>query len=235
MIKKLLILPVAALTLACSNPQPGPDKTVSGAVLGAAWGAGAGAVIGNQLEFDPVGEGAAVGAGFGAVSGALQGAGYDLSESALIKQQEQLDALKVTNQVNTQQISDLQCRLDNQSMSPSSSGLVHQVYFDVDSTSLRNGSIANLERIANSLKQNNTLQMIEVIGHTDDSGDNKYNKRLALARARSVASYLSTKGLAVDRIDVESFGAKRPVASNTTEAGRQLNRRVEIYVKNFNQ
>ena len=60
----------------CSNPQPGPDKTAAGAVLGAGWGAGAGAVIGNQVNYG--GEGAAIGAGFGFVQGGLEGAGYDL-------------------------------------------------------------------------------------------------------------------------------------------------------------
>ena len=217
--------------VACSNPQPGPDKTVGGAVLGAAWGAGAGAVIGNQLEFDPAGEGAAVGAGFGAVSGALQGAGYDLTESALIEQQEQLDSLKVMNQVNSQQLADLQWRLDNQKLAGNNSGLVHQVYFDIDATSMRAGSIALLEKLADSLKRDNTINMVMVIGHADDAGSPEHNERLALARARSVSAYLGSRGLAMDRIEVKSYGAKRPVASNTTEAGRQLNRRVEIYLK----
>ena len=63
--KTFLVGSISTL-LACSNPQPGPDKTIAGALLGAGWGAGAGAVVGNQVSTP--GKGTAVGAGFGAAA-----------------------------------------------------------------------------------------------------------------------------------------------------------------------
>ena len=88
------ILAAAAHTLTgCSNPQPGPDKSAAGAILGAAWGAGAGAVIGNQVSIPD--KGVAVGAGFGATAGLLHGMGYDLSEGVQLEQNRQLASLKI--------------------------------------------------------------------------------------------------------------------------------------------
>ena len=60
----LSALGACILSVGCATPQPGPDKTIAGALLGAGWGAGAGAVVGNQI--DASGGGIAVGAGLGA-------------------------------------------------------------------------------------------------------------------------------------------------------------------------
>ncbi len=212
---------------ACSNPQPGPDKTVAGAVLGAGWGAGAGAVVGHQVS--AAGEGAAIGAGFGLVGGAMTGAGYDLNESAMIDQENQLASLRVQNAANAEEIVRLQDKFDRAS-STSAVGGVYQVFFDVDQTNLKAGSVANLEVIADSIKRNPNGAVVNVVGHADDSGNVEHNDRLAEARARNVASYLGARGLSMDRIVIKSFGAKRPVASNTSATGRQLNRRVDVYM-----
>ena len=219
---------LALFTLsACSNPQSGPDKTVAGAVLGAGWGAGAGAVVGNQLDYS--GSGMAVGAGFGAVGGALSGMGYDLNEGAQLKMKRELKALKVQNAANSRELQNLQARMDN-SFTADLAGGFYQVFFDADSTSLRSGAIANLEAVADSLRTSPVARTITVLGHTDDSGAPEYNARLAEGRARTVASYLASRGLSVDQIVVKSFGSTRPVASNGSEPGRQLNRRVDLYV-----
>lgn len=212
---------------ACSNPQPGPDKTIAGAVLGAGWGAGAGAVVGNQIG--NVGHGAGVGAGFGAVNGLLTGAGYDLSESSALREEEELASLKVQNAVNGKQLEQIQARLDR-AVTADISGGVYQVFFDSDATSLKAGSIANLEIIADAIKGSPAAAVVNVVGHTDDSGNPDYNARLAEARARTVSAYLGARGLSMDRITVKNFGATRPIASNSTPEGRQLNRRVDIYI-----
>lgn len=212
---------------ACSNPQPGPDKTVAGAVLGAGWGAGAGAVVGHQLS--NTGDGAAVGVGFGAVSGALQGAGYDLVEGEQLELERKLASLKLETAAGSREINALQRRLDGQPGTATLAG-VYQVFFDADATNLRSGSIANLEVLADSLRMNSQAVRINVVGHADDAGSVEYNNRLAEARARSVASYLGARGISMDQIVVKSFGAQRPLASNTTETGRQLNRRVDVFL-----
>jgi len=229
-------LPITAVVLsligfaACSNPQPGPDKTIGGAVMGAAWGAGAGAIVGNQLgESGRTGDGAAIGAGFGAVSGAMNGLAFDMVEDTQIEHEKQLAALKMQNLTNGRELAHLQDKLD-QTFTGDVAGGVYQVYFDEDATSLRAGAGSNLEVIAESIKTSPSAYVINVMGHTDDTGNPEYNKRLAEARARTVSAYLGARGISMDQIKVQSFGSERPIASNTTPIGRQLNRRVEVYI-----
>ena len=229
-----LILLFSSLILAssCSNPQPGPDKTIGGAVLGAAWGAGTGAVVGHQVEeFSRTGEGVAIGSGIGFFSGAMTGLGYDLVEDTQIEHAQQLEALQVQNAANRQEIANIQRRLDVLAMKdvPSS---VYEVYFDEDSTSLRAGSIANLDNIADAVKLAPNARYINIDGHSDDSGDIENSEKLSEARARAVSSYLASQGVAMDQIRINAYGSKRPVASNNTAEGRQLNRRVDVYISN---
>jgi outer membrane protein OmpA-like peptidoglycan-associated protein len=215
------------LCIACSNPQPGPDKTVAGTLLGAGWGAGAGAVVGNQV--DSTGKGIAVGAGFGAVAGLLTGAGFDMGEGTLLKQDRELAALKLRNAGTQMEIEKVQRDLDRSAISGASMG-VYQVFFDEDSTSLRSGAVANLETLAESIKSDPHAATINVVGHTDDTGVSDYNDRLALARANSVSAYLGARGISMDRIKTSGKGASNPIASNSTQAGRQLNRRVDVFL-----
>ena len=70
--------------------------------------------------------------------------------------------------------------------------------------------------------------VIEVAGHTDSTGTAEYNQQLSERRADAVASYLKTRGILADRIITVGEGETRPVASNDTPEGRQLNRRVEL-------
>lgn len=211
----------------CSNPQSGPDKTASGAMLGSAWGAGAGAVVGHQLSY--AGEGTAVGAGFGLVSGALSGLAYDLSEGAQLEQDRQLAALKVQNETNAKALDELQSRLD-QTIASDLAGGIYQVFFDADSTSMRAGAVANLEVIAEQIKSSPHASVINVVGHADDSGSPDYNQRVAEARARNVAGYLAARGISFGQIVIKHFGSQRPIASNGSVVGRQLNRRVDVFI-----
>lgn len=73
---------------------------------------------------------------------------------------------------------------------------------------------------------------VSVIGHTDDTGDDAYNKDLSLRRAQAVARYLEAKGARRDDISVVGMGESSPIADNTTEEGRRKNRRVEIIIQN---
>lgn len=223
----ILAAALAVLCCSCSSPQPGPDKTAAGAILGAGWGAGAGAIVGHQIGH--AGPGVAVGAGVGLVDGALTGMGHDQLESQHIKAKAELDSLRVQNTANLRQLAGLQQKLD-QAISQGAPFGIYQVFFDTDATSLRTGAISNLEAIGEMLKRSPSAYLIKVAGHTDDTGSPDYNERLASARASSVASYLAARGISVDQIVVESFGAKRPIASNASEVGRQLNRRVDVYI-----
>ncbi len=213
----------------CSHPQSGPDKTVAGAVLGAGWGAGTGAIVGNQIG--NVSGGAAAGAGIGLVAGALTGGGYDVNEGILVEQQRKLDAMKLQNEINGARLEQMQAKLDRARPSTTSASL-YQVYFDNDVSSIKAGAVADLEQIANSLKTDPAAKKIMVIGHSDDGGTPEYNERLAEARARTVTAYLASQGLSMDKLVTQQYGSQRPVASNSSPEGRQLNRRVEILVAN---
>lgn len=70
--------------------------------------------------------------------------------------------------------------------------------------------------------------MIEVVGHTDDVGTEEYNNQLSLERAEAVAAFLQDIGVESEKILITGAGKSAPVASNSTEEGRQENRRVEI-------
>lgn len=230
-LKVLSLFITLILVAACSNnPGEENDKTLAGAVLGAGWGAGTGAIVGHQLDGSPTGEGVAIGAGLGMVAGAAQGMGYDQIESEQLKQERRLDSLQIKNKVNRKELRILQAKLDR-AIDAGVAGGIYQVFFDVDATSLRAGAIANLETIAESIKGTPGAYRIAIVGHTDDSGDPEYNSRLAEVRARNVSSYIAARGISFSQLAVSSVGGKQPIASNSTPAGRQLNRRVDVFIQ----
>ena len=225
-LKSLALCSVFMIT-ACSSPGHAPEGTATGAVLGGAWGSGAGAVIGNQVA--TAGTGAAMGAGFGVAAGALTGAGYDIVESDLAAQEEELASLRAQNQANEDRLRNLQTNLDRAIAAGGGMG-VFQVFFDSDQTNLKSGSIAQLEALADAIKANPRARGITLVGNADDSASPEYNERLSEARAREVSSYLMRRGISQDQIRIKSVGSTQPLVSNINQAGRQLNRRVDIYV-----
>jgi outer membrane protein OmpA-like peptidoglycan-associated protein len=80
--------------------------------------------------------------------------------------------------------------------------------------------------LIDELKLQPTLR-IEIAGHTDDVGDSKQNQILSQKRAQSVVDYLISAGLPRERIRAIGFGESKPIAPNTSEENRQLNRRIE--------
>lgn len=223
--KLILIFGLVCWVAGC-YPTPGPDKTIAGAVLGAGWGAGAGAIIGNQTNATP--EGAGLGATFGFISGISTGIGFDIAEQTELEHQRQLDALKVQVASNQRSLLLLQNQLDQRDARIRRTNVNLQIYFDPDRASLRMGSSAQLQQLANAVKLNPYYGHVIVHGHTDDSGNLDTNLRLSEARARTVTNFLASQGISLDQIKMESHGATRALATNETEAGRQLNRRVEV-------
>jgi len=71
---------------------------------------------------------------------------------------------------------------------------------------------------------------VTIEGHTDSKGSESYNMRLSEERARAVADSLMARGVDARRLTTVGLGPSRPIASNNTEAGRQLNRRVTLMV-----
>jgi outer membrane protein OmpA-like peptidoglycan-associated protein len=105
------------------------------------------------------------------------------------------------------------------------------VLFDFNKASLKPGAREKLSKLAGILLAYPGGYRIEIEGHTDAIGSEEYNLKLSQARAESVCEYLKQSSIAADRIiAVRGFGKSKPVASNDSDAGRQVNRRVEIII-----
>jgi outer membrane protein OmpA-like peptidoglycan-associated protein len=105
------------------------------------------------------------------------------------------------------------------------------VLFDFNQASLRSGAREKLSKLAGILIAYPGAYRIEIEGHTDAVGSQDYNQKLSEDRAATVRAYLTQAGIPDTRIvAVRGFGKIRPVASNDTAEGRQLNRRVEIVI-----
>lgn len=103
--------------------------------------------------------------------------------------------------------------------------------FELNSDRLSDEAHQTLDGLAARLKKENTGVYLEIEGHTDNSGTEEYNMRLALLRAEAVRRYLSgEQGIPLHRMSVISYGESRPAADNGTREGRAANRRVEIRV-----
>lgn len=106
--------------------------------------------------------------------------------------------------------------------------VLDNVLFDFDKAVIKPETFAQLDAVYEILKKNPAMS-IELQGHTDNIGSKKYNMDLSLRRANAVATYLVDKGIARNRLATTGFGFDKPVALNSTDFGRSLNRRVEIH------
>jgi OmpA-OmpF porin, OOP family len=104
---------------------------------------------------------------------------------------------------------------------------LYGVTFDFNKDTLRPDSAAVLEKARALLVARPDLK-VEVQGHTDNVGQSDYNLKLSEARARAVVGWLKSHGIAEDRLSARGYGASIPIADNGTDAGRAINRRVEL-------
>ena len=105
--------------------------------------------------------------------------------------------------------------------------VIHGIHFDFDSATIRPESGAYLDALYDGL-QSSTAASVMVIGHTSSEGLDTYNEELSQRRAEAVAAALLTRGIDAKRVSAQGRGEKHPIADNASEAGRSLNRRVEI-------
>lgn len=103
------------------------------------------------------------------------------------------------------------------------------VLFDTAQFSLRPAAREKLAKVAGILAGHPGLKL-DIEGHTDSVGSDEYNQRLSEQRGTAVRDYLMEQGMPVSAVTAKGLGETRPVASNDTEAGRQLNRRVELVI-----
>ncbi len=209
--KKLVIaVAIASVLSACATDDPN-QRAKSGAIIGAV----AGAVLGHSIENDK--GGLLVGAAVGAAAGA--GIGHYMD-----KQQQEMEAALAAEQANH----DIEVkRLKDESLKIEISS---EISFDFGSASLKPAFMPTLQKVSDILIRY-PRTVIHVVGHTDSIGSEEYNLNLARHRAQSVVNYFVLQGISQSRLVTVGRGESEPRATNETEAGRQLNRRVEIYVK----
>ncbi len=108
--------------------------------------------------------------------------------------------------------------------------ILEQVQFDTGKSTIKKASDPLLDEVASVLQQHAEITKIEVQGHTDDRGKAAMNKTLSQSRAAEVVKALVKRGIAADRLTAKGYGQDKPIAPNTTEDGRQKNRRVQFAI-----
>jgi outer membrane protein OmpA-like peptidoglycan-associated protein len=103
------------------------------------------------------------------------------------------------------------------------------VLFDTGKAELKPEAVPSLDSLHQFLEKYPSV-VLGISGHTDDVGTDEYNQNLSERRALAVKNYLEIKGVSANRLRAKGFGESRPVADNSTEQGRQANRRVECVV-----
>ncbi len=210
--KKIVIIATMATLMTACTTMDDPNRK---AKIGAAVGAAAGAVAGYAVEGDA--GGAAVGAVVGAAAGG--GIGYYMDN-----QQKEMEAALAEEQarhnIEVKRLQDETLKIDISS----------EISFDFGSAELKPAFMPTLEKVSGILVRY-PKTVIHVVGHTDSVGSESYNMDLSRHRAQSVINYFVLQDISHSRLVTVGRGETEPRASNDTEAGRQLNRRVEIYVK----
>lgn len=195
-----MLVPFAA---GCSSLS----QTQKGAVIGAAGGGAVGAVVGSATG--STARGAIIGAAVGGAAGAIIG-------RQMQKQAEELAA-----------------DLENAKVEQVGEGVLvtfdSGLLFDFDSDVVKGAAAENLRTLANSLNKYPESELL-IVGHTDSRGADSYNQGLSERRAASARAYLSSQGVSTSRIRTSGRGEVEPIASNETDAGRALNRRVEVAI-----
>lgn len=208
---QLMIVAVAsglALSGCTTDPNTGQQR-LNKAALGGLVGAAGGATISKATGGDKTGRDAAIGAALGA------GVGYYMERQA-----KQLEQQMAGTGVTVEQ---------NQATGNIDLVMPGNITFAFNDATLSQGFRPTLDKLASTMNQYNQTT-VTIAGHTDSVGDASYNQGLSRDRAYSVANYLSARGVTSSRINVVAYGESRPVGDNSTDYGRQQNRRVELTI-----
>lgn len=206
-------LKITALLLCVLTVLGCETKQGTGTLVGTGGGAVLGAIIGKIAGNTAVG--AAIGGVVGAGAGAIIGRHMD---KVAVQAKAQVENAKVEQVTDKNGLSAVKVTFD--------SGIL----FATNKSDLNATSKNELAKFSNVLKQN-TDCYVDIYGHTDSTGNDGINIPLSNSRAQSVATYLRLCGISDAQMKkVEGYGSSQPVADNSTASGRQLNRRVEIYL-----
>jgi outer membrane protein OmpA-like peptidoglycan-associated protein len=122
----------------------------------------------------------------------------------------------------------------NLQFDPPKTFVLDDVEFDFGKSTLRTASYSTLDDLVDYLKRKPN-ERIEIGGHTDNVGSDEKNLVLSLERAKSIVAYLIAKGISNDRLVAKGYGAEEPIEDNSTEEGRQKNRRTEVKILDQDQ
>jgi outer membrane protein OmpA-like peptidoglycan-associated protein len=210
--RKLSVLALLLALLASSCAGSGGSHTAEGAAIGTGTGAALGAALGYAIGGS--GHSAAMGAAAvaGGLTGVAIGAQMDQQEAEL---RHSLASSEYASVRREREIIYVTFRSD--------------VLFDSGSARLKQGAYRELDQVAKVLHDYPETRIV-IDGHTDAVGSLAYNRDLSERRAESVRDDLIEQGVSPRRIETYGHGPSRPIASNNTESGRQLNRRVEITI-----
>ena len=208
---------VAALSALLVLGSCGTNQKTGTAVGGGA-GAALGAIVGGLLNNSHRGTGAAVGAAIGAAVGGTAGNLIGKHMDKVAAQAKAVENAKVEQITDANGLAAVKVTFD--------SGIL----FQTSKYDLNANAKNDLAKFATVLK-NNTDCQVDVQGYTDTTGNDGINLPLSENRAKSVYNYLTSCGVQANQFkNVQGFGSANPVADNSTAAGRQQNRRVEVYL-----
>ncbi|MHB1145886.1 MAG: OmpA family protein [Thiobacillus sp.] len=216
---RLIAIPLSASLLlsACTTNDLGDSrglsKTQTGAIIGTVSGAALGAIINHKNR----GKGALIGAVGGGLAGT--GVGYYMDKQAKDLQ------LQLQPEIQRGEISVEKRASDNALLV----SMTSSTGFDTNSAVLKPGYTTTLSKISRVLNQYGKTT-VTVIGHTDSVGSDADNQILSEKRAQSVLDYFAGQNVNPLRLESYGKGETEPRADNGTEAGRQLNRRVELWI-----
>ena len=217
--RKFIALTVLAVLLAgCAEGQGGPSRRpLENWESGALIGGGIGGVLGAMAYSKDRTMGAVIGAVGGGLAGGAVGAYMDNQKRDLEKNL-------------AKEIQAGQARVDSLPNHVVRITMTNQTAFETNSSEIKSGFNSTMDKLADVVVRY-AKTTLTIVGHTDNVGSNDYNQKLSERRARSVAQYFESKRVNPVRMALSGKGETQPVASNSTEAGRQANRRVEIYVE----
>jgi len=209
--KKIILSLVAVcfFSACATDPYSGESKvskTAWGTGIGAAVGAGVGALIGGE-------KGALIGAGIGGAAGAATGGYMDIQASKLGEKLRGTGVQVLRDGDNIRLI------------------MPNSITFNTNDDTMKTTANQVLDSVAIIANEYDKTKL-QIVGHTDSSGNDKINIPLSQRRAISVMNYLSLRGVNLSRMQAYGVGASQPIASNSTEEGKAQNRRVEIFLIN---
>jgi outer membrane protein OmpA-like peptidoglycan-associated protein len=212
-----LIAAFALVSSGCATDEFGRRRPMTDTEKGALIGAASGATLGYLLKKDKRKKGAVLGAIGGGLAGAAVGSYMDKQKRDL----EKVLASEVQQgAIAIEQLPEHALRVT----------MTAQTAFDFDSTAIKPGFYPTMDRIADVFVRYGKT-VITVVGHTDNVGATQYNQSLSERRAAAVEGHLQSQGVVDERLQALGKGETSARASNSSEAGRRLNRRVEIVIE----